>query len=105
LLSFSARAYAEPVEWHVDDAHSSIGFTARHLGFSKVHGLFKKFSAKVEADAKTAKITKLEATAEAKSIDTGVEKRDNHLRSDDFFAADKYPELKMVLKNISWKGN
>jgi len=105
LLCIGASAQAQVTEWHVDPNHSHVGFTARHLGFAKVHGEFKKFSAKVEADEKTGKITKLEAEAETKSVDTGVEKRDNHLRSDDFFAAEKFPTLKLVLKSVKWKGN
>jgi polyisoprenoid-binding protein YceI len=101
----SASAHAQPVAWTIDKNHSEIGFTARHLGFSKVHGEFKTFSAVIEADAKTGKITKLDAEADSKSVDTGVEKRDADLRSDHFFAADKFPKLKLVLKSIEWKGN
>lgn len=93
------------VEWNVDPAHSHIGFSARHLGFSKVSGEFKKFAATVHADPKTAKIVSLEATAETSSIDTGIEKRDTHLKSDDFFAAEKYPQLKLALKKINWTGS
>ena len=104
-LFVSTRAYAQPVEWTLDANHTHIGFVARHLGFTKVHGEFKKFSAKIEADQKTAKITKLEAEADTKSVDTGVEKRDDDLRSDHFFATDKFPTLKLVLKSIQWKGN
>lgn len=109
LLVFGASAAAQAaaaqgVPWNIDPMHSHIGFTARHLGFAKVRGEFKKFSAKIEADAKTGKITKLEAEADAKSVDTGVEKRDNHLRSDDFFGADKFPTVKLEMKSIKWKG-
>lgn len=104
VLLLAANAHAQSVPWNLDPMHSHIGFTAHHLGFAKVHGEFKKFSAKIEADPKTAKITKLEAEAETKSVDTGVEKRDNHLRSDDFFAADQFPKLKMEVKTIKWKG-
>jgi polyisoprenoid-binding protein YceI len=104
LSLWTAVAHAQAPAWNLDPNHSHVGFTARHLGFAKVHGEFKKFSATVEADQKTGKITKLEAEAETKSVDTGVEKRDNHLRSDDFFAADKFPTLKLVLKSIKWKG-
>jgi polyisoprenoid-binding protein YceI len=92
------------VEWSLDPAHSHISFTARHL-VSKATGQFKKYSAVIKADPKTAKITTLEATIDAASIDTGIEKRDTHLRSDDFFAVDKYPQLKLVTKSIKWNGN
>jgi polyisoprenoid-binding protein YceI len=93
-----------PVEWTLDAAHSRIGFVARHLGFSKAEGNFKKFSATIKADAKTAKITELEASADTASIDTGIEKRDAHLKSDDFFNAAQYPQLKIKLKKINWTG-
>jgi polyisoprenoid-binding protein YceI len=70
-----------------------------------VRGEFKSFSAKVQADAKTGKITALEAEADAKSVDTGNAKRDDDLRSDNFFNAAKHPKLKLVLKSIKWNGN
>jgi polyisoprenoid-binding protein YceI len=93
------------VDWVLDAGHSQIGFTARHLGFSKASGMFKKFTASIKADPKTAKISTLEATAETASIDTGIEKRDAHLRSDDFLNAEKFPQLKLVTKSIKWNGN
>jgi polyisoprenoid-binding protein YceI len=93
-----------PVDWTLDAAHSRIGFTARHLGFSKVDGQFKKFSATIKADAKTAKITELEASADTASIDTGIEKRDAHLKADDFFNAAQFPAVKIKLKKINWTG-
>jgi polyisoprenoid-binding protein YceI len=104
-LFVAAPAFAQPVAWTVDPSHSEVGFTARHLAFAKVRGKFTTFTAQIEADAKTAKITKLSAEAEAKSVDTGVQKRDEHLRSDDFFNAEKFPKLKLVLKSIKWSGN
>jgi polyisoprenoid-binding protein YceI len=93
------------VEWQIDPGHSHIGFTVKHLGFSKVSGQFKKFTGVVRADPKTAKISALEATAETATIDTGIEKRDTHLKSDEFFNAEKYPQLKLKLKTIKFAGN
>lgn len=104
VLSFTTAALAQSTPWSADPAHTSVDFTARHLGFAKVRGEFKTFSAQVEADQK-GKITKLTAEADAKSVDTGVGKRDDHLRSDDFFNAAKYPKLKLELKSIKWKGD
>jgi polyisoprenoid-binding protein YceI len=93
------------VEWSIDPGHSHIGFVAKHLGFTKVNGQFKKFSGKVFADPKTGKIANFEAEADTASVDTGIEKRDTHLKSDDFFNAEKYPQLKLKLKSIKWNGN
>jgi len=99
-----ASSRAEPVQWNVDPSHSEVGFVARHLAFAKVRGELKTFSAQIVADDKTGKIEKLSAEADTASIDTGVKKRDDHLRSDDFFNAAKYPKLKLELKSIKWKG-
>jgi polyisoprenoid-binding protein YceI len=102
----AAAPVDKSVEWALDPAHSHIGFTAKHLGFSKVQGQFKKFSAPVfRADPKTGKLTALEATADTASVDTGIEKRDGHLRSDDFFNSAQFPLLKLKLKSIKWNGN
>jgi polyisoprenoid-binding protein YceI len=102
----AATAAAQEASWKLDPAHSHIGFTARHLAFAKVRGEFTKFSAPVlKADAKTGKLTALEAEAEAASVDSDNGKRDAHLRSDDFFAAAKHPKLKLELNSIKWKGN
>ena len=105
LVLSATTAQAQQVAWSVDQNHSHIGFSARHLGFAKVRGEFKKFDAKVTADAKTGKISALEATVDANSVDTDNEKRDNHLRGDDFFAASQHGQLKLVLKSIAWKGS
>jgi len=91
--------------WNLDPNHTSVGFTARHLAFAKVRGKFTSFSAKLQADPQTGKLTSFEATIEAKSVDTGVDKRDNHLRSDDFFAVAKHPDITAKSKSIQWKGN
>lgn len=82
------------LRWQLDPAHSEVQFRVRHLMVSTVTGQFKNFSSKVttaeNGDFKTAEI---EFTIEAASVDTGVEMRDNHLRSDDFFSAENYPTL------------
>lgn len=101
----AAGAQAQTVPWNLDPAHTTVGFTARHLGFSKVRGQFKTFSAKAQADAKTGKLVSFEATIAAKSVDTGVSKRDDHLRSGDFFAADQFPQITVKSKSIKWNGN
>ena len=75
LLLFTGSAYAQPVDLTLDPNHSEISFTARHLGFSKVRGTFKKVAVtKASADAKTGKLSALEAEADTASIDTGVTK-------------------------------
>lgn len=105
LTALPMQAAAEPVEWQLDKAHTKVGFVATHLGFSKVDGHFNKFDAKIKADDKTGKITSLEATAYTDSVDTGIAKRDGHLKSNDFFLAKKYPKLTLTTRSIKWRGD
>jgi polyisoprenoid-binding protein YceI len=82
-------------KWSLDPAHSEITFKVKHLMISTVTGSFKKFNLEVETqtdDFNTAK--KIEFTADVNSIDTNNEQRDAHLKSADFFNAEKFPELK-----------
>ncbi|MBK9965459.1 MAG: polyisoprenoid-binding protein [Holophagales bacterium] len=87
----SASALAET--WAVDSSHSTVGFSVRHMMVSNVKGAFGKFTATVDgspADPATAKIS---ATIEVASVDTRDTKRDDHLRSADFFDAAKFPQM------------
>lgn len=81
-------------KWTIDPAHSEIGFKVKHLMISTVSGKFTRFT--VEAD--TANDNDFEGasirfSAEVDSITTGMEQRDNHLKSDDFFNAEAFPQL------------
>lgn len=102
FIVFAAPAFAETYD--LDAAHTSIGFSARHMVISNVAGKFEKFSGSFEIDGKGA-LTKATATMEVASINTGVVKRDNHLKSPDFFDAEKYPTITFVSKKITHKGN
>ena len=105
LLFFNYNAQAQESGWKVDTAHSSIGFTVRHLGISKVNGVFHKYSYKINADAKTGKLKYVEGTVEVKSIDTGINARDNHLKSEDFFNTDKFKQTKLKTNKIVINGD
>jgi polyisoprenoid-binding protein YceI len=85
----------------VDLSHSEVGFKVKHLMISNVKGNFSSFSGSY--DLKDKKLTALEGTIDVESIDTANEKRDNHLRSEDFFYAEKYP--KMTFKMTKFSGN
>ncbi|MGH2569617.1 MAG: YceI family protein, partial [bacterium] len=108
LAAFAAMAQwlpaaAEVVHYPVDPVHSQVGFTVRHI-VSTVPGQFNDFSGEVWADpgnvAGTLKVTGVVKTT---SIDTNNEKRDGHLRSPDFFDAEKHPELTFVSKAVKKK--
>jgi polyisoprenoid-binding protein YceI len=87
--------------WAFDKAHSKIGFSVSHLVITDVEGNFKEFDASVTTDGDNWENAKIEFTAEIASIDTDNEKRDEHLRSDDFFNAEMYPQLKFVSKSFN----
>ena len=78
--------------WTLDLAHSETTFTVRHL-LSKVSGRFDKFDGRIVTDAAKPETSSVEFTIETASIDTNNEKRDAHLRSADFFDAEKHPTI------------
>lgn len=83
-------------KWKIDPAHSEVGFKIKHLMITNVKGDFKKFDAEAETTGDSTdvfKISKIRFTAEVASIDTGSEQRDQHLRTADFFNAEKHPQL------------
>ncbi len=91
-------------DYQFDKAHSTIGFKIRHMGLVDVPGAFRKFDGVINFDAKKAKNSKVEFTAEMKSVDTGINARDNHLRSKDFFEVQKYPEMSFKSTKVKKKG-
>lgn len=90
--------------WTIDSSHSSVHFTVRHLVFAKVHGAFKTFSGELGFDEKSGDFAKVNATIDAASVDTGEEKRDAHLRSADFFEAEKFKTLTFASTKIEKDG-
>lgn len=79
--------------WNIDTAHTGISFSVRHMVVSKVRGRFAKYSGTIRLDDRDITRSSVEVTIDASSIDTGVADRDTHLRSPDFFDAEKFPEL------------
>jgi len=80
-------------KWAFDVVHSSINFTVRHMVVSKVRGRFTKFEGTLVMDDKDPSGGQVEVVIDASSIDTGVQQRDEHLRSADFFDADHFPTI------------
>jgi len=77
----------------IDRAHSSVEFTIRHLGISKVKGNFGDFAGTLVFDEDAIEKGSVSVTIQTSSIDTGNENRDKHLRSADFFDVEKYPTI------------
>ncbi|GII63481.1 polyisoprenoid-binding protein [Sphaerisporangium krabiense] len=85
-------AIPESGTFDLDAAHSIVGFTAKHMMVTKVRGRFQDFTGSVTI-AENPLESSAELTIRTASIDTGSTDRDNHLRSEDFLAVDKFPEL------------
>jgi polyisoprenoid-binding protein YceI len=89
--------------YNLDPNHTDVAFSIEHLVINTVQGRFKDVSGSVTLDDKNF-VTAASATIQTKSIDTGIEKRDNHLRSADFFDAEKCPTLTFEGKKVVEQG-
>lgn len=93
------------VQYGVDKNHSTIGFAVPILGgMSKVRGKFTDFDVQITYDEADITKSSVIATIKAASIDTGIENRDKHLRTADFFDVEKYPEITFQSKRIEKRG-
>lgn len=88
-------------KWEIDPVHSEIQFKVRHMLVSQVTGEFDRFQATAETDGEHFEGARVTFTAETGSVNTGAKDRDKHLRSDDFFNAEKYPKL--LFKSTSFE--
>jgi polyisoprenoid-binding protein YceI len=93
-----------PGTWNVDATHSTVGFVARHLMVSKVRGRFTSFSGTISVPDEPLRSVVV-ATADVASIDTGDAKRDEHLRSADFFDADHFPTIVLRSTGVEERGD
>lgn len=101
LVLFTNMSFAQ-VAWTIDPAHTNARFEVKHLGIAFIDGSFNKLEGTVEtADASSFDKAKVNFAIDVNSIDTRIEMRDNHLKSDDFFNAEKFP--KMTLSNATLK--
>ena len=102
LILFLAASFSfAQTSWGIDNSHSKIGFSVTHLVITEVDGFFKDFNASVISDEESFEGSKIEFTAKTASIFTDNTKRDEHLRSDDFFNAEKFPNLTFVSKSFT----
>jgi polyisoprenoid-binding protein YceI len=98
IILFSASVIAQTT-WKVDPMHSKLAFSVTHLGIADVDGLFKTFNLSVSANQADFSDAVFDLSVDVASINTEVEMRDNHLRSADFFDAEKH--AKMIFKSAS----
>lgn len=93
------------IKWVLDPAHSEVQFKIRHMMISTVTGSFSKFDVTAESDDEAFSSGKAVFTADVNSVTTGNEQRDGHLLSDDFFNAEKFPQIKFVVTKFEAEDN
>jgi polyisoprenoid-binding protein YceI len=94
MILFLTAVSLHAETYKLDKAHSRMGFKVPHLMISSVYGNFDSFSGTFDYDGDKNKLSKFKITLDPSSINTSEAKRDNHLRSEDFFDVKKYPEIK-----------
>ncbi len=104
IVLLLAPAAASASTWNIDPEHSNIQFKVSHLGLVDVKGTFNKYQGTVNLDEKNLAKSSVNLTIDTASIATGVEKRDEHLRSPDFFDVAKYPSITFVSKKVTAPG-
>ena len=99
-LALAAPVFAQPATWTVDSAHSASQFAVKHLMVSTVRGQFGKTAGSIHWDGEDYKTVVAEATIDATTIDTREPKRNEHLKSADFFDVAKFPTITFKSKRV-----
>ena len=100
-MLFTATAKPEATAWAVDKSHSSVNFSVTHMMMSETDGKFKLFDGTILSTKEDFTDAQINFTVDVNSVNTEDEKRDGHLKSDDFFNAEKFPQMKF--KSTSFK--
>ena len=103
-LGLATVAVAEPVEYDLDPSHSQIVFHYSHLGFSTTTGMFSGFNGKIMFDAEKPADSSVAVSFPAKSLFTGWDERTAHFLTEDFFGADKNPDITFKSTSIEVTG-
>ncbi|HEV2047021.1 MAG TPA: YceI family protein [Chthoniobacterales bacterium] len=102
FTALSSSALANET-YKFDQSRSTIGFSVRQF-LGTTHGKFTKFEGKIDIDREHAEKSSVVAKIDVRSIDTGIVKRDNHLRSPEFFSVEKYPEMTFRSHSVKQTG-
>ncbi|NWF88796.1 MAG: YceI family protein [Ignavibacteriaceae bacterium] len=103
FILLSAAVYAQTT-WTIDKSHSKVGFSVSHMVITDVDGYFKEYDAQISTNGDDFSTLKAELKINTNSIFTDNEKRDGHLRSDDFFNSEKFPQMIFKSKSIKKVG-
>ena len=99
LMLLAAPAFAQVRTFTFDKSHTEVGFNVRHF-FTKVHGRFTDFSGSIKYDPASLATSSVVVTIRDTSINTANDRRDNHLRTQDFFWTEKYPNITFVSTKV-----
>jgi len=105
LVATATAAQADNYVIDTQKAHAFIQFRIKHLGYSWLFGRFDTFSGTFSYDEKNPSASKVSVVIDPSSVDTNYAERDNHLRSEEFFYVDKYPEAKFVSTSFEQKAD
>ncbi|MBL8259177.1 MAG: YceI family protein [Candidatus Competibacteraceae bacterium] len=94
---------AEPKPYVIDPEHFSVGFLVHHIGYAAVLGLFRKAEGSFVFDEDTGELSDLQIAVDAASVFTNHEKRDKHLRGEDFLDSDQHPQMTLTAKRGQFK--
>ncbi|MCA9401615.1 MAG: polyisoprenoid-binding protein [Candidatus Omnitrophica bacterium] len=103
VLSFQ-NVSAETMSYEIDGTHSTLGFAVKHLQVGTTRGGFNDYKGSISFDPDNYDAFKADVTIKASSIDTDLEARDNHLKSDDFFAVETYPAITFTSDRLEQRG-
>lgn len=100
LMLLAGFAFSQSTNWKIDHAHSNVTFEVDHMVVSSVTGKFQEFEGDIKSDKDDFSDAKISFTIQAASVNTNNEKRDNHLRDEDFFEVATYPTIEFVGKKL-----
>ena len=100
FLLLGASGAVAQTTWKVDKSHSNVKFAVSHMVVSEVEGSFRMFDGSLVASKADLSDAKVNFSVDVASVNTDNEKRDGHLKSDDFFNAEKFPKMSFVSKSM-----
>lgn len=103
IFALAVPGLASAATYEVDPVHSTVGFSIRHF-VTQVPGKFNEFEGTIVYDPENIAASRVDFTIQAASIDTDNERRDNHLKSEDFFAVEQHPTLTFKSKKVAGSG-
>ncbi|KPQ01316.1 YceI family protein [Marinobacter sp. HL-58] len=105
LAMASSSALAEPATYVLDEEHFSMGFEVMHIGYAPVMGMFREVEGEFEYDEEEKELTSGKVTFKSKSVFTNHDKRDDHLRNEDFLNSGKFPDITFEVTGFETTGD